>query len=72
MIIESTFHNTDIPNYDEWENIVLENNYHFVYAHGVNRYYVAEEKREIDGRFIPWNEIAGKYCIMQVELAYYC
>ncbi len=72
LIVESTLPNTDIPNYEKWENIVLKNNYHFAYAHGVNRYYVAEEKKEMDKRFIPWNEMAGKYCIMQAELAYYC
>lgn len=72
LIVESTLPNTDIYNYENWENIVLENNYQLAYVHGVNRYYVAEEKKAISRRFIPWNELAGKYCIMQAELAYYC
>lgn len=72
LVVESTLPNTDIPNYEEWEYIVSVSGYHFVYSHGVNRYYVADEKRELDARFVPWSELAGHYCILQAELAYYC
>ena len=38
--IESTIPKTRIPNHQLWENILIENNYSYVYTRGVNRYYV--------------------------------
>ena len=37
--IESTIPETEIPCYQEWEQILLDNDYEFVYEHGINRYY---------------------------------
>ena len=42
--MESTKPNTDIPCYDEWENILLEHGYALKKAHGINRYYVDTTK----------------------------
>ena len=70
LVIESTLPCTDTPNYDEWESIELNNKYHFVYSHGVNRYYVADEHRELDDRFEPWEKLAGQYCILHADLLY--
>lgn len=33
LVIEATLPCTNIPNYEQWENIVLASDYHFVYAH---------------------------------------
>lgn len=71
LVIESTLPNTIISNFDQWEDIVISSKYHFIYEHGVNRYYVADEHKNLDDRFIPWNEMAAKYCIFQSNLAYY-
>ncbi len=71
LVIESTLPLSDIPNYEAWEDIVLDNRYHFVYEHGVNRYYVADEHVELDNRFIPWNLMSANYCIIQSDMAYY-
>ena len=38
--MESTKPGTSIPCYDEWEHILLENDYVLKTAHGINRYYV--------------------------------
>ncbi len=70
LVIESTLPCTDIPNYEEWEDIVFQNKYHFVYMHGVNRYYVADEHTELDNRFVPWEEMAANYCILHADLLY--
>lgn len=52
IVIESTEPMTDIPNFMEWESILLSAGYHFVQMTGVNRYYVANEKRdELDKKF---------------------
>ena len=38
--IESTIPLTTKPNYILWEDILIKNNYTFIYSKGVNRYYV--------------------------------
>ena len=38
--IESTIPKTMIPNHNLWEEIIIKNNYTFVYSRGVNRFYV--------------------------------
>lgn len=70
LVIESTFPCTDVPNFEEWEDIVLGSRYHFAYMHGVNRYYVADEHSELDERFVPWDEMAAGYCVLHVDLIY--
>ena len=70
LVIESTLPCTDIPNYEEWEDIVLSNKYHFIYEHGINRYYVADEYRELDKKFEPWEDMAANYCILHTNLLY--
>ena len=70
LVIESTLPKTDIPDYEKWEEIVTRAGYHFAYSHGVNRYYVANEKADLDERFIPWEEMASEYCILHADLLY--
>lgn len=53
IVIESTLPTTNIPCYDEWESILLDNRYHYVFSYGVNRYYVANEFNFLDEKFIP-------------------
>ena len=40
IVIESTKPNSQEPNHDQWEKIVLDNNYIFVYFDGLNRFYL--------------------------------
>lgn len=67
VVMESTLPFTKIPCYDLWEHILLDNNYHFVYSYGVNRYYVADEKGELDGRFISMADLTMDYNIVTVK-----
>ena len=46
IVIESTLPRTDIPCYDQWEYILIRNNYKFAFECGINRYYVAAEKED--------------------------
>ena len=64
IVMEATLPNTDIPCYDKWEDILIDNGYHFVFTHGVNRYYVADEHKELDSRFIPVKQLLSKYRIL--------
>ncbi|MDP7040240.1 MAG: FkbM family methyltransferase [Myxococcota bacterium] len=40
FVVESTIPNTDTPNFDAWENILLENNYVLAMTDFLNRYYI--------------------------------
>lgn len=56
IIVEATLPNSNTPNHLEWDHLIYEAQYHFVYFDGVNRYYVADEHPEIDASFaVPVN-----------------
>lgn len=68
VLMESTLPTTNIPCYDEWEYILIENNYHFIFEYGVNRYYVANEHSELDDKFIPILDLMKKYCVYTIKI----
>ena len=43
IIVESTEPNSTIENFIEWEFILLDNDYIFCYADGLNRFYLSSE-----------------------------
>ena len=51
IVVEATEPNTEIPSYGEWEPILLEKQYEFVFFDGLNRYYVARERRRLKKAF---------------------
>jgi FkbM family methyltransferase len=51
ILVEATQAGTRIENYSSWEQILLQNNYSFVYFDGINRFYLANEKEEIASVF---------------------
>ena len=63
FVIESTFPTTEIPTHEEWEYILLKNDYVFVDMVGINRFYVSLEREYlIDelkklSQFVSQNEI---------------
>lgn len=67
VVMESTKPCTLDFIHDEWEYILLENNYHYVMTCGVNRYYVANERSDFDERFIPIEEIRMLYDIFEIK-----
>ncbi len=69
ILVESTIPRTKISNYDEWEEILIEGGYHFVYSRGVNRYYVADEQRgRYDDRFIQFENDRASYLISKATI----
>ena len=49
--IESTLPSTNIPCHDLWENILLKNDYSFVYQYKINRYYIDNRIKGLRERF---------------------
>ncbi|MCZ4372677.1 FkbM family methyltransferase [Vibrio diazotrophicus] len=43
IVVEATVPMTDTESYNNWDSVLLESNYLFAYADGLNRFYVAEE-----------------------------
>ena len=71
LCIESTLPGTDIPCYENWENIILNRNYIFASQLGVNRYYVAREHENLRDRFLSREEYLMTYRIFHAELILY-
>lgn len=51
IVMESTLPNTMIPCHEGWEHILLDAGYVCSYMHGVNRYYVRDDRMDLDARF---------------------
>lgn len=51
ILLEATEPNGQIPAYEEWEPLLTGRGYHFVYEDGLNRFYVADERAELDAAF---------------------
>lgn len=57
----------DKTSYQQWEEIILRNQYHFIMMHGVNRYYVADERNELDNRFLNMEQLEQVYDITYIQ-----
>ena len=51
IILEATKPNSTDENYGQWEHLLLNENYIFAYADGLNRFYVAKEHSELLSSF---------------------
>lgn len=47
IVVEATLPMTQISSYESWESIILQSNYRMAYDDGLNRFYVADERRDI-------------------------
>ena len=47
VVVEATLPMSQVENYKDWEKILLNENYAFTYADGLNRFYVAKEHNEL-------------------------
>ena len=52
FLIESTLPGTGIPCHDEWESLLLKNNYSFIYQYKINRFYIDNKIRNLDKKFL--------------------
>lgn len=52
VVVEATLPNSRITNFEVWESLLLNARYEFVYFDGLNRFYVAEERRELQKSFL--------------------
>lgn len=67
IVIEAMLPATTIQCHDKWEDILIKNNYHYVFSYGANRYYVADEHNYLDNKFTPILDIVKKYKVLYLE-----
>ena len=65
--VESTIPTTNIPSYQEWEYILLQNGYAFGFEYNVNRYYYDTKVDYIGKRFINLDKYVNKYKKIQIR-----
>lgn len=51
VVIESTYPNSQIETHADWEKLIIEKFYKFVYFDGLNRYYISEQHLELEKSF---------------------
>jgi len=65
IIIEATKPGTDISVYEQWEDILIENNYVFANQYGINRVYISSENDYLIERCIDNADIEKIYSIFK-------
>lgn len=59
--MESTLPGTDIPCHDQWENILLKNDYVCAFTYGINRYYIDKQREHLLNRIADINQFIGSH-----------
>ncbi len=72
LVVEATLPTTQIESHVEWEHLILEQNYHFVYFDGLNRFYIDDSHAELDVHFLTppnhWDQfLTSKEVILEAE-----
>ena len=67
LCIEACRPGTEELDYSSWESLLLQNNYHYVRTVGLNRWYVAKEKKEIADRILGIRQLKGFYRIKKYD-----
>lgn len=67
ILVEATEPETMDSNFEKWEPILFQNHYHFVFTHGVNRYYVVDERKELDEKFLDIEALKHIYRVYHVS-----
>lgn len=69
IVVEATKPMTQIEDFSEWEHIILGWNYEFVYADGLNRFYIASEHDELKEKFKFPPNIFDNYVLASAHIA---
>lgn len=68
FVIESAEPGTDIPSYEKWQDILLENGYILAYATKINRYYVDERHEHLLDMFGLVDEFISSNDIVKMRM----
>ena len=70
ILVESTEPNSQVENYLEWEYILEENEYHFCYADGLNRFYLSKESAYLAVHFKYPPNVFDEFVFSKTSLFY--
>ncbi len=66
--MEATLPRTDIPCHDQWEDILLANDYIFAFTLGVNRYYIDMEREYLLNGFQSLNQFVAQNEVVKMTM----
>ncbi len=66
--IEATLPRTNIPCHDQWEDILLANDYIFAFTLGVNRYYIDMEREYLLNGFQSLNQFVAQNEVVKMTM----
>lgn len=69
VVVESTLPNSQVEDYANWEPILLDANYDYVYFDGLNRFYVAQEYPELRESFRTPPNVFDDFATQEVSKA---
>lgn len=72
ILVESTQPLFKTPTFAQWEPLLLERAYEFVYFDGLNRFYVSDEHRELKERFGPGPNVFDDFVLGGTASASFC
>ena len=72
VVVESTRPSTQIEAYVEWEKLILDRGYEFVFFDGLNRYYLSTKHLELKGAFLASPNIFDDFVLNGTASAPYC
>ncbi|MDV6331035.1 FkbM family methyltransferase [Asticcacaulis sp. 201] len=72
VVVESTLPLTTIEAHFEWEPLLLQRGYVFVYFDGLNRYYVSPEKKDLARYFTYGASLTDDFCLSGLASAPFC
>ncbi len=55
IVVEATVSNSQVPNFEKWEDLVVDRGYRYASFDGLNRYYVADEEAALADLLAPAN-----------------
>jgi len=64
IVIEATKPMSENVDFEEWEELIISENYHFVYFDGLNRFYVADEHTELDKAFMTPPNVFDRFTLI--------
>lgn len=66
FVMEATLPRTRTTCHEQWEQILLDNDYIFAFKYGINRYYVAAEKEYLVDNFAKVNQFVAENEVWQM------
>ena len=52
VVVEATEPKSEVPAFEDWQDLLIGHGYHFVYDDGLNRFYVDDKRPELDAAFV--------------------